>query len=69
MIGSGQKPTDHSGKRVRASEAAVSAVLRAMEANGIAVGKLCISGGKVEIIPAGIEKPTQPKNHGGLKDW
>ncbi|MCO6178810.1 hypothetical protein [Ciceribacter sp. RN22] len=62
---------DHpkSSKRVRASERAVSAVLRAMAANGIAVGKICVSGGQVEIIPAGVEEATKPKKSGGLKDW
>lgn len=69
MIDGDRPETDHTGKRVRASERAVSAVLRAMASNGIAVGKLCISGGKVEIIPAGVEETTKPKKHGGLKDW
>ncbi|NML73088.1 hypothetical protein HHL25_03005 [Rhizobium sp. S-51] len=69
MIPEGSKTPDHSGKRIRASESAVSAVLRAMTANGIAVGKICITGGQVEIIAAGVEEATQPKKSGGPKDW
>lgn len=69
MIPEGHKTPNHSGKRVRASEAAVSAVLRAMAANGIAVGKICITGGQVEIIAAGVEEAPKPKKSGGPKDW
>ncbi|WP_252835649.1 hypothetical protein [Ciceribacter sp. RN22] len=64
-----QPDSPKSSKRVRASERAVSAVLRAMAANGIAVGKICISGGQVEFIPTGVEETTKPTNNGGLKDW
>lgn len=76
MIPEGSKTPNHSGKRVRASEAAVSAVLRAMAANGIAVGKICIVGGQVEIHCAGEpDKPNDPyaltpeEKARGLKAW
>lgn len=62
-------PFDPKHKRVRASEHAVSAVLKAMAENGLHVGKLCIEGGKVEIHVADVDGESAPANHGGPEKW
>lgn len=69
MIPEGSKTPNHSGKRVRASEAAVSAVLRAMAANGIAVGKICVVGGQVEIHCGAPTKDAGSGREDGTKSW
>lgn len=63
------RSADHTGKRIRASKSAIMAAIDAMQERGLTVGKLCISGGKVEIIPAGVEETAATQNDGGLKDW
>lgn len=60
-------PSPH--KRIRASEHAVSAVLKALAENGLSVDKLCIEGGKVEIHVAGIEEGAPQETHTGLEKW
>jgi hypothetical protein len=55
--------------RVRASENAIRAALHAMQGAGLAVEKLCVNGGKVEIHCRGIEPVPTAQEDGGLKDW
>ncbi len=62
-----QTPVKHS--RVRASERAVTAALKAIQAVGLPVDKVCINGGQVEIHTRGVEHETQPENDGGLEQW
>ncbi|MCF1467514.1 hypothetical protein FS764_11395 [Agrobacterium vitis] len=69
MIRHGDRTPDHSGKRFRASNAAVSAALRAMAANGIAGGKICISGGQVEIYCATPRQDAPIERDNGLEPW
>lgn len=68
MIRHGDKTPDDSGKRIHASKAALSAVLRAIAANGIAGGKICISGGQVEIYCA-PRQDAPIERDGGLEPW
>jgi|GEM_PF-2641989 hypothetical protein len=63
------RSADHTGKRIRASKSAIMAAIDAMQARGLAVGKVCISGGKVEIIPANVDDAPDAEKTGGLKDW
>lgn len=64
-----EKQGDHTGPRVRASEAALRTALKALKAEGLSVGKLCITGGQVEIHVGGIEANPLIENDGGPEDW
>lgn len=55
--------------RVRASEAAIKAALKAMRDSGIPIGRVCITGGHVEIHPGAVEGAAAVEDDGGLKDW
>lgn len=54
--------------RVRASEKAIRAALRAIKDAGLPVDKVCVSGGQVEIHCSLVERETQ-ENDGGLEKW
>ncbi|MCM2292268.1 hypothetical protein NAC44_08000 [Allorhizobium sp. BGMRC 0089] len=58
-----------SQRRVRASEKAVTAALRAIRNAGLPVDRLSVSGGQVEIHISGIEPEPASQNDDGLKDW
>lgn len=58
-----------SGSRVRASASAIKAALTALRETGIAVDKVCVSGGKVEIHCAHIEGERVDEKDGGLEEW
>lgn len=55
--------------RIRASEAAIKAALKAMREAGLSVKKLCVSGGQVEIHAGAVESEEPPENDGRLKQW
>lgn len=57
------------GKRVRASERAIRAALKALQASGMSVDKLLITGGQVEIRCAHIEGKNDDHDDGGLEKW
>ena len=61
--------SDHTGPRIRASKDAIVKAIEALEERGLSVGSLLIEGGKVRIIPAGIEQRGTTKKHGGPKPW
>lgn len=60
---------DHSGRRVRASEAAIRVALKAAKAEGMVVDKLCVTGGYVEIHFGGIDDKPLKENDSGLEKW
>lgn len=55
--------------RVRASEKAIRAALNAIQGAGLPVGKVCISGAKVEIHCGPVESATAPEKDEGLEEW
>jgi hypothetical protein len=57
------------GRRVRASERAIRAALKAIQASGMSVDKLLITGGQVEIRCASVEGSTHDQDDGGLEKW
>jgi|HigsolmetaAR201D_1030396.scaffolds.fasta_scaffold24669_2 hypothetical protein len=59
----------HPVKRVRASENAIRAALKAIQDTGLPVEKVCVTGGMVEIHCAPIEIAGSREKDGGLKDW
>lgn len=56
-------------KRLRASRAAISAALDAIQASGLPVDKVCVIGGQVEIHCGQVEVSDTPKKDGGLEQW
>lgn len=56
-------------RQTRASEAALRKALRAVQAEGLAVERLCITGGQYEIHFAGVERKTPPPKDEGLEQW
>ncbi len=56
-------------KRVRASEHALTTALKAMQACGLPVGKVCINGGRIEIHTAGDDCVEAEEDNGGLEKW
>ncbi len=58
-----------SGNRIRASEAAIKAALKAIRDTGLAVEKVCVTGGQVEIHCGAIEATIPAEKDGGLEDW
>lgn len=61
---------DHKpARRVRASETAIRAALKAIQDAGLPVEKLCVNGGQVEIHCGSVENRPAPKNDGGLEKW
>lgn len=66
----GGRPEPVGKSRVRASEAAIKATLKAMRENGISIARVCITGGKVEIHPGEVEAGSAPANTDGrIKPW
>lgn len=57
------------GKRVRASERAIRAALKAIQASGMSVDKLLITGGQVEIQCGGVEGGKRDHEDTGLEKW
>ncbi|MBN9073965.1 MAG: hypothetical protein J0H34_20685 [Rhizobiales bacterium] len=55
--------------RVRASERAITAALKAMRAAGLSVQKLCVTGAQVEIHAGSVEAVPDGKNDDGLEEW
>ena len=56
-------------KRVRASETAIRAALKAIQDAGLPVGKVCINGGQVEIHCSPVGKTDDGRNNEGLEAW
>lgn len=56
-------------KRVRPSTAAVTAALEGLQAVGIPVKKMLITGSAIEIVTETVEDETEHENHGGLEKW
>lgn len=54
---------------MRASESALRIALKVTRESGLAVEKLCISGGQFEIHVRPVEDAPEPENHEGLKEW
>lgn len=55
--------------RTRASEKAIRAALFALHDAGMAVEKLCVNGGKVEIHCARVEVGGDHREDTGLEKW
>lgn len=55
--------------RVRASENAIRAALKAVLETGLSVDKVCVNGGQVEIHCGGVEGPGRPAKDEGLEKW
>lgn len=55
--------------RVRASERAITAALKAMRQAGFSVKKLCVTGAQVEIHAGSVEAEEPVENDGRLKPW
>lgn len=64
IVDDGTKP-----HRVRASEAAITATLRAIREAGLNVARVCITGGKVEIHCGQVESRAAGEEDGGLEEW
>lgn len=56
-------------KRVRASERAVTAALKAMKNAGLSVEKLCVVGGQINIHAATIENSPDQTEDSGIEQW
>jgi len=56
-------------KRVRASETAIRAALKAIQDAGLPVEKVCVSGGQIEIHCLPVEAGSTAEKDEGLKDW
>lgn len=56
-------------KRLRASETAIRAALRAVRASGLPVDKVCVIGGHVEIHCGHVEGSAAPAKDEGLEEW
>ena len=60
-------------RRVRASESAIAAAIRAATKAGLTVDKMCITGSRVDIHMAsrgpGVETGNDLKNDDGLEQW
>lgn len=70
VTGMGRHEDRHSpSKRIRASESAIRAALKAIQDAGLPVDKVCISGGQVEIHCRSVEDAKSAENDGGLKKW
>lgn len=54
---------------MRASQAAISATLRALKASGVPVDKVLVVGGQVEIHCGLVEGAGAPEKDDGLKQW
>lgn len=63
------KPGLDPQKRVRASEHALKAAIKAMQECGLSVEKLSISGGRIEIHCGAIEGVTPTDEYAGLEKW
>lgn len=55
--------------RVRASEAAIKAALRAIRGTGISVEKVCVTGGQIEIHCGQVEDMEPAEKDDGLEKW
>lgn len=55
--------------RVRASERAIKAALNAIRGAGLAVHKVCVTGGQVEIHCGSVEGGTTNAKGNGLEKW
>jgi len=62
------KPEKPTQSRVRASETAIKAALKALGSAGLTVHKVCVNGGKVEIHTLPVEE-TKPRKPNGPKQW
>lgn len=56
-------------KRTRASQSAIRAALDALKASGLAVDKVCVIGGQIEIHCGHIEGETTATKDEGLEQW
>lgn len=55
--------------RVRASEKAIRAALKAIQDAGLPVDKVCVSGAQVEIHCGPVERVRTDQNDGDLEKW
>jgi len=58
-----------SSQRIRASESAIRAALKAIQDAGLPVEKLLVKGGQVEIHCRHIEDAEQEEKDTGLEKW
>lgn len=63
------KSTDARTSRVRASEKAIRAALKAIQDAGLPVDKVCVSGAQIEIHCGHIESGEPGKKDDGLEQW
>lgn len=65
-----RKHGDHTGPRVRASEAAIRTAIKAAKAEGLIIDKLCVIAGQVEIHIRGSNEVEAPEEEdSGLEKW
>lgn len=55
--------------RVRASEAAIKAALKAIRETGISVEKVCVTGGQIEIHCGQVDGAEPAEKDDGLEKW
>jgi hypothetical protein len=58
-----------SGPRIRASETAIKAALKAIRDAGLSVERVCVTGGQVEIHCGPVEGDIAREKDGGLEEW
>ncbi|MDR6632394.1 hypothetical protein J2X72_001178 [Phyllobacterium sp. 1468] len=56
-------------KRIRASERAFRIALKVIRDAGLPVGKVCITGGQIEIHCADVDANETGQKDEGLKQW
>lgn len=61
--------TSASSSRVRASEPAITAALKALRQAGMSVEKVCVKGGQVEIHCGHVELKPEGDKGGDLDQW
>ncbi|MFC3208081.1 hypothetical protein [Aquamicrobium soli] len=55
--------------RVRTSEKAIRAALKALQDAGLSVDKVCVSGAQIEIHCGHVERVEPQEEDGGLEEW
>ena len=60
---------DRPRSRIRASETAIKAALKALRESGLHVEKVCVTGGQVEIHCAPVAGAGPAENDDGLEQW
>lgn len=60
---------DNRQSRIRTSEKAIRAALKAVQDAGLSVDKVCVTGAQIEIHCGSVVNEEPPENDGRLKQW